>query len=127
MDNKLTTENVESLSFLMDSVEEVKNLFDECCNGYYNLSEKMTIKLMLKAYNKAIIANNINAESHEDYVRKIKLLNKAYGNVESTIGILTGIMADWFAPQERDYVINKSLKPTLAKLGAIIKENEAKI
>lgn len=125
MDNKLTTENVKFISFLMDSVEKVKDLFDEYCNGYYNLSEKMTIKLMLKAYNKAVIANNINVESHEDYVRKIKLLNKAYGNVESTIGILTGLMADWFTPKETNYVVNKYLKPTLAELKtAITKEKE---
>lgn len=125
MDNKLAVENVEFISLLMDSVKEVKNLFDEYCNGYYNLSEKMTIKLMLKAYNKAVIANNINVESHEDYVRKIKLLNKAYGNVESTIGILTGLMADWFTPKETNYVVNKYLKPTLAELkAAITKEKE---
>lgn len=40
MDIELTTENVHFISLLMDSVKEVKNLFDEYCNGYYNLSEK---------------------------------------------------------------------------------------
>lgn len=120
MDIKLATENVHFISLLMDSVKEVKNLFDEYCNGHYNLSEKITIKLMLKAYNKAIIANNIIAESHEDYVRKVKLLINAYSNVESTIGILTGLMADWFTPKEINYVVNKSLKPTLIELDMAI-------
>lgn len=120
MDIKLATDNVRFISLLMDSVKEVKNLFDEYCNGYYNLSEKMTIKLMLKAYNKAVIANNIIAESHEDYVRKVKLLNKVYSNVESTIGILTGLMADWFTPKEINYVVNKSLKPALVELDGVI-------
>lgn len=120
MDIKLATENEHFISLLMDSVKEVKNLFDEYCNGHYNLSEKITIKLMLKAYNKAIIANNIIAESHEDYVRKVKLLTNAYSNVESTIGILTGLMADWFTPEEINYVVNKSLKPALVELDGVI-------
>lgn len=120
MDIKLATENEHFISLLMDSVKEVKNLFDEYCNGHYNLSEKITIKLMLKAYNKAIIANNIIAESHEDYVRKVKLLTNAYSNVESTIGILTGLMADWFTPKEINHVVNKSLKPALVELDGVI-------
>lgn len=120
MDIKLAIENEHFISLLMDSVKEVKNLFDEYCNGYYNLSEKITIKLMLKAYNKAIIANNIIAESHEDYVRKVKLLTNAYSNVESMIGILTGLMADWFTPKEINHVVNKSLKPALVELDGVI-------